>query len=362
MTRSAPRTALVHEWLVGWGGSESVLASFARLFPEAPIHTLVHAPDARIRATFAGRDIRTTWVGGLPGVGRYYRYTLPLMPEAWRHTDVGDVDLVLSSSHAFCKGVRVPDGAMHLCYCHTPPRYLWDLAEGYRREGAWGLMGPTLAWLRRKDVELAAGVDHFVANSRFVAERIRRIYGRESTVVHPPVDVEAFPEPEGEGEYFLAGGRLVGYKRVDIAIRAANLGRLPLVVFGDGPERKRLEAMAGPTVRFVGPVSREGLVALIRRAKAYLFPGVEDFGILPVEAQAGGRPVIAFAGGGVLETVIHGRTGILLPEATPDAFLGGIEQLASLGDAPTACRSNAARFGRARFEAEISELVAQAIG
>jgi glycosyltransferase involved in cell wall biosynthesis len=172
------------------------------------------------------------------------------------------------------------------------------------------------------------------------------------------VDVDAFPEPSGEGEYFLAGGRLVGYKRVDIAIRAANLGRLPLVVFGDGPERRRLEAMAGPTVKFVGPASQAGLVELIRRARAYLFPGVEDFGILPVEAQAGGRPVVAFAEGGVLETVVHGSTGILLSDATPEAFRAGIERLGSLGEPAHACRRNAARFGRARFEEEIRRLVA----
>ena len=358
MTPSAPRATLVHEWMVAWGGSESVVASFARLFPDAALHTLVHAPDARVRETFAGTDVRATWLSRLPGVERYYRYTLPLMPHVWRGVDVGDVELVLSSSHAFCKGVRVPEGAVHVCYCHTPPRYLWDLAEGYRSGGAWALGGGMLRWLRNRDLEAASGVDRFLANSRFVAERIRRIYGRESTVVYPPVDVEAFAEPKGEGKYYLAGGRLVGYKRVDLAIEAANLGRLPLVVFGDGPERVRLQAMAGPTVSFVGTVSQQDLVELIRKARAYLFPGVEDFGILPVEAQAGGRPVVALAEGGALETVVDGVTGVLFPTPTAEALLAAVDRLGSVAPTPAACRENAARFGRARFEAEILREVA----
>lgn len=350
---TTPKTALVHEWLVGWGGSESVLASFARLLPSAPIHTLVHVPDARVRDTFRSREIRTTWIHRLPGVERYYRYTLPLMPRAWRGVELGEAELVLSSSHAFCKGVRVPDGAVHVCYCHTPPRYLWDLADGYRQGGAWGLSGPLLAWLRRRDLEGAANVDHFLANSRFVAERVRRTYGRESTVVYPPVDVDAFPEPTGKGEYFLAGGRLVGYKRVDLAIRAANMGRLPLVVFGDGPERLKLEAMAGASVSFVGSVSQRELVALIRDAKAYLFPGIEDFGILPVEVQAGGRPVVALAKGGAPETVLEGETGALFADATPEALLDAVNRVGTLGDVAPACRRNAARFSRDRFEASM---------
>lgn len=361
MIPSAPRVALVQEWMVTWGGSESVVASFARLFPDAPIHTLVHAPDLRVRETFAGRDVRPTWLSGLPGVERYYRYMLPAMPRVWQGVDLGDVDLVLSSSHAFCKGVKVPPGAVHVCYCHTPPRYLWDMAEGYRARGAWALSGVMLTWLRNRDLLAAAGVHRFLANSRFVAARIRRIYGRESTVVYPPVDVEAFGEPEGEGDYFLAGGRMVGYKRMDLAIEAANLGRLPLVVFGDGPERARLQAMAGPTVSFVGTVSQQALVKLIRRARAYLFPGVEDFGILPVEAQAGGRPVVALAEGGALETVVDGVTGVLFSEATAGALLEAVGRLASADIQPRACRENAARFGRARFEAEVLREVAAAL-
>ncbi len=353
MTRTAPRTALVHEWLVGWGGSESVLASLARLFPDAPIHTLVYAPGQRVREAFAGRDIRTTWLDRLPGSGRYYRELLPLMPQAWRRADLGDVELVVSSSHAYAKGVRVPDGAVHVCYCHTPPRYVWDLAKGYRHRGAWGLRGPLLEWLRERDLAAAASVDRFLANSRFVAERILRIYGRESTVVYPPVDVEAFAEPDGEGEYYLAGGRLVGYKRVDVAVEAANLGRLPLVVFGDGPERRRLQALAGPTVRFVGTVSQSDLVGLVRKARAFLFPGVEDFGILPVEVQAGGRPVVALGRGGACETVADGETGVLVSEATPEAFLAGVRAVDGMGDLSVACRRRAATFGRERFDAEM---------
>ena len=352
----ATRVALVHEWLVGWGGSESVLESLAAVFPDAPIYTLVHHPDERVRATFKGRDIRTTFLQGLPFGRTFYRHTLPLMPRAWASLDLDDFDLVFSSSHALCKGVKVRRDALHLCYCHTPPRYLWDLNTSYRRGVASLLAGPLLRWLREKDLAGARGVDRFIANSHYVAERIQRAYGRPAEVIHPPVDVDAF-KPSAVGAYYLAGGRLVSYKRVDLAVAAANAGGFPLKVFGDGPERRRLEALAGSTVEFIGAVGQRRLAELVSGCRAYLFPGIEDFGILPVEVQAGGRPVVARAAGGAMETVLDGETGILYQGDSADALLEAISRLEALQCRPAACRAQAAKFGRERFEAGITAAV-----
>jgi glycosyltransferase involved in cell wall biosynthesis len=349
----------VHEWLVGWGGSESVLLSLCRLFPEATVFTLVHVPDTRVHDAFADVDIRTTPLQKLPGIGRWYPATLPLMPAAWRSLDLAGYDLVISSSHSFAKAVRKAPGARHVCYCHTPPRYLWDLNREYRRGLATVLRGPLLHWLREQDLEAAAGVDTFIANSAFIAERVERIYGRSASVVYPPVDVDEL-EPartSDKGTYYLAGGRLVRYKRIDVAIRAANAGGLPLTVFGDGPERARLESIAGPTVRFVKAAGSADLRDLLRGCRAYVFPGVEDFGILPVEAQACGRPVVALGRGGILETVVQGVTGVLYDEDSEQGLLAGLRAIEVRTWDPAACRENSLRFRRERFEARMRSLL-----
>jgi len=352
----SPRVALVHEWLVTWGGSESVLASLANVYPEAPIYVLVSRGDERIARAFGGRDVRTTWLDRLPGIRSFYRLALPLMPRVWRGVDLEGYDVVVTSSHSMAKSVRVLHG-VHVCYCHSPPRYLWDLNEEYRSGAAALLRGPVLERLRRQDLRSAEGVDFFIANSRFVAERIERIYGRSARVLHPPVDLDLFEPEPGSGSHYLAGGRLVGYKRIDRAIDAANRAGFPLVVFGEGPERARLEAMAGPTVRFTGKVSHDGLRALFRDARGFVFPGIEDFGILPVEAQAAGRPVIALAEGGATETVIDGRTGVLYRDDSVEGLIEAWKRADSGEWDPDACRENGERFSRPRFEQEMAELV-----
>ncbi len=354
---SGLRVALVHEWLVSWGGSESVLLSLARLFPDAPIFTSVYSPDARVREAFDGRDIRPSALQMVPSIKNLYRTTLPLMPWAFGRMDLSGFDLVISSSHAFSKSVRVASGAVHLCYCHTPPRYLWDLYESYNPGFVGALRGPLLRRLKWKDVEAANRVHTFVANSMFVADRIARSYGRDASVVYPPVDVDQFIPSVGVGEHYLAGGRMVQYKRIDLAIEVANRRALPLVVFGNGPERGHLERLAGPTIEFTGSVSMTQLAELISRSRAFLFPGVEDFGILPVEVQAGGRPVIALARGGALETVIHGQTGVLYEEDTITGLIEAIDQFEQLAIKPKACQENAFRFRRDRFEQEITSVV-----
>ena len=351
------RVALVHEWLISWGGSESVLLSLARLFPDAPIFTAIWAPDERVREAFGKREIRPSPLQMIPGVRKLYRETLPLMPWAFGRMDVSDFDLVISSSHAFAKSIRVSPGAIHLCYCHTPPRYLWDLYESYNSGFLGAMRGPILSRLRLKDAEAARHIHTFVANSSYVADRISRSYGRESTVIYPPVDIDHFSLAEGARTHYLAGGRMVRYKRFDKAIEVANRAGLPLVVFGDGPDMVRLKRLAGPTVNVLGLVSSERLADLIRQSHAFLFPGVEDFGILPVEVQAGGCPVIALAQGGAVETVRHGETGLLYEDDSVEGLLDAIHQFEKKTFDPTTCRNNALRFNRPRFEKEITETI-----
>lgn len=380
MASGVTSLAIAHEWLVGWGGSESVVQSFARLFPDAPIQTLVYDPDPRVARAFPRERVRTTPLQRLPGVGAYYPLTLPLMPGVWRRTRLEGFDVILSSSHAFAKGVARSPGSRHVCYCHTPPRYLWDLSEAYLGDVGSRLARPLMGYLRRRDREAAANVDTWIANSHFVADRVHRIYGEEAQVVYPPVDVDTFGDVDegaeagaaptgdltpgstggdavGAGKYYLAGGRLVRYKRVDRAVEAANKAGLSLVVFGDGPERARLEAMAGPTIRFTGAVSPSELRALFSHCRAYLFPGIEDFGILPVEAQAAGRPVVALGIGGAAESVVHLETGVLYQDDSVEGLLGGVEELEARSWDVADLRHNARRFSRARFEDEILGVV-----
>ena len=348
------RVALVHEWLITWGGSESVLFSLARLFPDAPIFTSVYAPDDRVRAVFPRHKIRPSALQIIPGIRNLYRGTLPLMPWAFDRMDLSGFDLVISSSHAFAKSVRVDSGAIHVCYCHTPPRYLWDLYETYNAGLMGALRAPLMKRLRNRDRKSAKHVHSFLANSSYVASRISRSYGRDARVIYPPVDVDQFTVSNIGRKHYLAGGRMVRYKRIDLAIEVANRCGLPLVVFGDGPERTQLEQLAGPTVELIGMVSTRELAELVGQSRAFIFPGVEDFGILPVEVQAGGCPVIALGKGGALETVRHGETGLLYENDSAEGLLDAVRRFESETFSPEACRENALRFNRNRFEEEIA--------
>jgi len=348
------RVALVHEWMISWGGSESVLLSLARLFPDAPIFTSVFAPDDRVGSAFSDREIHTSALQNIPWVRSLYRGTLPLMPWAFSRLDLSGFDVVISSSHAFAKSVHAGPAATHICYCHTPPRYLWDLVKVYNPGLQGVLLTPLLRHLRKRDVEASQNVHSFVANSTYVAGRIARTYGRDARVIYPPVDVDEFTLTNDEPSYYLAGGRMVPYKHLDKAVQAANRGKLPLVMFGDGPERARLSRMAGSTVKFVGSVSTPQLAKLIHKARAFLFPGLEDFGILPVEVQAGGCPVIALAQGGALETVKSGETGLLYEEDSAEGLLDAIRHFEIQAFDPELCRKNSLLFSRDRFEKEMA--------
>ncbi|HXF82745.1 MAG TPA: glycosyltransferase [bacterium] len=356
------RAAFVHDWLVTLGGADRVLLVLHELLPQAPVYTALY-DERRMPAAFRQLDVRPSWLQRIPSAVARHRWLVPLMAASAEGVDLRGYDLVISSSHAWAKGVRVPRGTRHICYCYTPMRYAWDLQEAYLGHlhlPARLVMRAALGWMRRWDAAAAGGVHHFIAISHFVASRIRRHYRREAAVIHPPVDTAFFtPGPPGAaGEFYLAAGRLVPYKRMDLAVAAFTRLGLPLVVVGGGPELPRLRALAGPTVRFAGEVSDEALREYYRRCRALVFPGVEDFGLVPVEAQACGRPVIAFGAGGALESVQEGVTGLFFRAPTADALAQAVRDLERHRFNPAAIRAHALRFSREAFLAAMRAFIA----
>ena len=362
------KTALIHYWMTAMRGGESVLAELCRLYPDADVFTHAWNRD-RLREPFSSHKITETFIAHLPGAHNACQRYLPFMPAALRRLDFSPYDLIISSESGPAKGIRKPSGAVHVCYCHTPMRYLWDMSDMYYQAAGPGgklAMKLFLRRLRDYDRRSADAVDHFIANSAFVAERIRRIYGRESAVIHPPVNTAFFSDPARPGadapkrDYYLCAGQITHYKRVGIAVRAClKLGRR-LVVAGDGPELAEIkQAAAGsPLITFENLCSNERFRELFTHARALIFPGIEDFGIVPLEAQAAGTPVIAFGRGGALETVLPGRTGLFFPEQTPDAIAGAIEEFeAAPAWDPAVCSAHAAKFNPERFRAEIDAFV-----
>ncbi len=352
------RVALVHDWLTGVRGGERVLDVIAQAFPDAEIHTLFHVQGSTTPALEA-RAIHTSPLDRLPGRARYYRTLLPLHPWAVRQLDVGDVDLVISTHHAVAKAVRVPEGACHLSYCFTPMRYVWDQIDAYLGRG-WRrrLATPLVRRLRAFDVATSGPdqVDRFVAISRTVARRIQQTYGREAPVLAPPVDLERFvPSGRAPGDAYLLVSGFVPYKADAVAIDAFARSGKPLVVAGDGPLRARLERAAPPNVRFVGRVSDAELADLYAGCRALVHPQEEDFGLIAVEAQACGRPVVALGRGGALDTVRPlgepTPTGVFFDTQTPGALARAIETFEANESAfdPESIRRNAERFGRKRF-------------
>jgi len=330
------KVALLHYWLTNMRGGENVVAEFCRLFPKADIFTHAWNPD-KVREPFNSHRITETFIGRLPLARRKCQMYLPLMPSALARLDLSGYELILSSESGPVKGIRKPAGARHVCYCHTPMRYIWDMYEDYYQAAGFGgriAMRLFRDFMRKYDLRSAESVDMFLANSHFVAERIRRIYGRDSIVVHPPVDAGCFVrQPEDERkEYYLFAGQLISYKRPELALRAClRMGR-KLVVIGDGPMRKTLEkeAAGNPDIVFAGRADRTKLRRYYAEARALLFPGIEDFGIVPLEAQCVGTPVIALGIGGALETVKSGETGVFFPEATVDSLCAAMEQFESM--------------------------------
>ena len=360
------RVALVHDWLTGMRGGEKVLDAICEIFPEAPLTTLVRVPGS-VSARIEARPIRTSFVQALPAPARFYRHYLPLYPLAVRLLDFQGANLVVSSSHCAVKSVIVPQGAVHVCYCHSPMRYAWDQFEEYFGPARVGpvtsrLMRPVMRRIARWDQVTADRVDRFLANSQYVAGRIKRYYNRGSTIVYPPVDTDYYtPQSRAESQTFLIVSALVPYKRLDVAIDACRRLQAPLRIVGTGPERERLERRAGGGVEFLGWQTDEQIRELYRSSRATLLPGTEDFGIVPVESQACGTPVVALNAGGARETVIDGETGVLVHGTSIEAFAGGLERALSTTFDRAAVRRNAERFSRARFLASFTAAVEQAI-
>lgn len=353
---------LAHQWWVSRRGGERLFEEMASLFPEAGISTLF-LRRATLTSEMAARRWQVSPLGWIAPRFIDHRKLLPLYPWAVRRLRVPEgTRLLLTSEAALIKGLRKPSGCVHVCYCNSPARYLWDLADDYAAQTS-GIGGPgrwlfrrMLPRLQRFDRAAAAQVDHFIGNSGFIAERIRRIYGREAAVIYPPVDVARFAGPdEAPGDYYLVVSELVSYKRVDLAVAAcARTGRR-LIVAGAGPERTRLEALAGPSVRFVGRVDDAEVVRLMRGCRAFIHPQIEDFGIAAVEAQAAGRPVIAFGLGGAKETVREGKTGLFFTTQTVVALADTLDDFDRRWRdfSPGLCRAQAECFATPRFRSEI---------
>lgn len=351
------RVAIVHYWLINWRGGEKVLRAIADLFPEADIYAHVADPGI-IEQELPGRRVRTTFISKLPFARAQYQKYLPLMPLALEQLDLRSYDLVISSESGPAKGVIVRPGAVHICYCHSPMRYVWDMYQEYTSGLSLVqrvLIAPMLHRLRVWDQVSAQRVDHYLANSRFVAQRIHQYYRREAEVIHPPVAVDDFSASRTTGEFFLWVGQLVGYKRPDLAVEAFNTLGLPLVMIGDGEMLGRLRRRAKPNVRLLGRQPWEVVRDHYGRCRGVVFPGVEDFGIVPVEAMACGKPVIAHAAGGVLESVVDGSTGILYDDPTAEGLRRAVQSFEGCEARfdPRALRAHAMRFSEQRFKVQL---------
>ncbi len=348
------RVAIIHYWFVNWRGGEKVLRAISDLFPQADIFAHVADPGL-IERELPGRRVKTTFISKLPFSRTQYQKYLSLMPLALEQLDLRSYDLIISSESGPAKGVIVPPGAMHICYCHSPMRYVWDMYQEYTSQ--LGLMrriviAPLLHRLRVWDQLSAQRVDHYIANSGFVAQRIQKYYRRDAEVIHPPVAVHDFAASRSTGDFFLWVGQFVGYKRPDLAVDAFNALGLPLVMIGDGELLGRLKRKAKRNVSLLGRQPWEVVQDHYARCRGVVFPGVEDFGIVPVEAMACGKPVIAYAAGGVLESVVNGSTGILFDEQTSEGLRRAIRTFESCEAQfdPGALRQHAMRFSEQRFK------------
>ncbi len=369
-----PRVAIIHDWLVIYGGAERVLRQLIALFPDAEIFAVVDFFSDEDRAKLFGKRARTSFIQKLPFARTKYRNYLPLMPVAVEQFDLSSFDMVISSSHAVAKGVLTGPDQRHICYCHTPMRYAWDLQHQYLQQHGLAngrtriLARWMLHYVRMWDARTANGVDLFIANSAYVARRIKKIYGRDATVVYPPVDVAACTVGIEKENFYLAASRLVPYKRIDLIVAAfAAMPEKRLVVIGDGPEMARIRKLAGPNVSLLGFQNDAVLLDHLGRARAFIFAAEEDFGILPVEAQACGTPVIAFGKGGALETVVGLNntigakpTGVFFDEQTVPALLSAIARFEAAPFDPHACRSWAEGFNEKMFRAALQEIAGAA--
>lgn len=357
-----PSLAIIHDYLIQHGGAERVVAALHGLFPDAPVYTSASRPD------FFGpdnrADIRTSFMQHLPGITTHFRHYLPLYPLAFERFDLATYDTLLISSSAWAHGVRIRPGQRSIVYCHTPARWLWDTDRYLQRE-RFGQLGnlalkPVLAALRRWDTRAASQGHTYIANGTVTAARIKARYGMDVPIIHPPVDTARFALPgraATPGDYLLIVARLIPYKRIDLAVRACTTLDIPLKVAGTGPDLAALMAIAGPTVEFLGRIPEANLPVLVAGCRAFVLPGEEDFGIAPVEAMAAGRPVIAYAAGGALETVVDGVTGMLFRDPTPESLADAVLRASAQAWDPAVISTHAAAFDTAAFNRKILAVI-----
>lgn len=356
------KIAIVHDYFTQLGGAERVAEQLLHFLPGADVFTTVALPEC-LPPGLKGVPLTTSWMQHLPLMRQYYRLYFLLYPLAVRALDLADYDLVLTSSSGYAKGVRSHRDAIHVCYCHTPMRWVWNF-DSYADGEVMGslqrrLLSRVVQGLRAWDYAAARQPDHFIANSRTVADRIQRTYGRTAEVIHPPIDLQRFRPASEQEDYYLILARLISYKRIDLAVEACSkLGRR-LLVIGDGPDRARLEGLAGPSVRFLGRLSDEEVEYYVARCQALLFPGEEDFGMAPLEVAAAGRPTIAFRAGGAVETILDGETGLFFDNPTAQSLSDAITRFERQSWSKARIRRHAQRFGINVFQQRMREFLSR---
>jgi glycosyltransferase involved in cell wall biosynthesis len=360
MNNTKPRIAIVPDSLNQRGGAERVVAVLHTMFPDAPIYTSIMDPD-ELWPELIGADIRTSWMQKLPGLKKHFKKYLMLYPKAFESLDLSDYDIVISISSAFSKGVKTRKGAVHICYCCTPMRFVWDYDNYVKRERFGKAIRLALPFfislLKKWDIETINRPHEYVAISSVVANRIKQYYGKEASIIFPPVNVDRFLCDNPDGDYYLVVSRLNPYKRIDLAVSAFNELGLPLVIAGDGHDRPVLESMAKSNIHFTGRVTDEQLKQYYGSCRALIFTGIEDFGIIPLEANAAGRPVIAYKAGGVLDTIVEGINGVFFSSQTPDSIIDAVHRQQHISWDKQKIQAHASKFSVSNFKREFIEFV-----